>query len=309
MLDLRRVRALRAVAEHGSLSAAAEALSYSRAAISQQVAALERQIGAPVLERHARGVRLTDIGQVLVDHTNAVIARLSEAEAEVEAIADLRAGRVRLGSFTSAAGALLPQVFQLMRERHPGVELSLKSGEPDELVAALRRRDIDCALVFRAADDKRLEDSVDLHPLMEDPLLVALPEGHRLAARRNLRLADLRDEPWIQGSHGYCVDLLRRACWKAGFEPRIVYECDAFDAGLLLVGAGVGIALVPRMALRQLVPGVHWRDVGADTPTRLVSAAVPSGGFTAPGTRVMLEILAETAATYTARTTLRSSAA
>src|SRR5215208_3327795 len=284
MLDIRRLRVLRVVAEHGSLRAAAEAMSYSRAAVSQHVSALEREIGAPVLERHARGVRLTDVGRALVRHTDAIVARLSEAEAEVEAIADLRAGRVRLGSFTSAAAALLPEALKHMRARHPGVELTLLSGEPDQLVMALRRRDIDCAVIFRAADDKRREDGIDLYPLIEDPLLVALPTEHRLAARPRLRLADLRDEPWIQGSRGYCLASLRRACWRAGFEPRIPYECDAFDANLRLVGSGLGIALVPRMVVGEPVPGVAWRDVGADTPPRGVFAAVLSEGFTTPGT-------------------------
>jgi DNA-binding transcriptional LysR family regulator len=309
MLDLRRLRVLRVVAEHGSLRAAAEAMSYSRAAISQQVSALEREVGAPVLERHARGVRLTDVGRMLVSHTDAIVARLSEAEAEVEAIADLRAGRVRLGSFPSAAAALLPEALQLMGARYPGVELTLVSGESDELITALKRRDIDCGVIFHAADDKRREAGIALHPLIEDPLLVALPAEHRLAARGRLRLAELRDERWIQGSHGYCLAILRRACWGAGFEPYIAYECDAFDASLLLVRAGLGVALVPRMVVRDPVPGVAWRDVGADTPSRRVFAAVLSAGFTSPGTKAMLEVLEETAAAYAARTMPLSSAA
>lgn len=309
MLDLRRLRVLRVVAEHGSLRAAAEAMSYSRAAISQHIAALEREVGAPVLERHARGVRLTDVGRVLVAHTDAVVARLSEAEAEVEAIADLRAGRVRLGSFTSAIGALLPEALQLMGTRYPGVELTLVSGESDQLITALRRRDIDCAVIFQAADDRRREAGIDLHPLIEDPLIVALPAEHPLAARLRLRLADLRNERWIQGSHGYCLAPLRRACWRAGFEPYIAYECDAFDATLRLVSAGLGVALVPRMVVRDPVPGVAWRDLGADTPSRRVFAAVLSTGFTTPGTRAMLEILHETVAAYAAGTTPLSPAA
>jgi molybdate transport repressor ModE-like protein len=309
MLDLRRLRVLRAVAEHGSIRAAADALSYSRAAVSQQVAALELEVGARVLERHARGARLTDVGQVLVRHTDAVLARLSEAEAEVDAITDLRAGQVRLGSFTSAAAALLPEALRLMKQRHPGMELSLLSGEPDEVVIALKRRDIDCGLIFRASDDRRRAAGIDYHPLLEDPLLVALPADHRLAGRPRLRLAQLRAEPWIQGSRGYCLDLLRRACWKAGFEPRIAYECDAFDASLRLVGAGLGVALVPRMAVDDLLPGVVLRDVGADTPARMIFAATLSDGFTTPGTRTILEILTETAAGYTARSALGSSAA
>ena len=127
-----------------------------------------------------------------------------------------------------------------------------------------------------------------------------------LPARPRLRLAQLRDEPWIQGSRGDCLNLLRRACWRVGFEPRIAYECDAFDASLRLVGAGAGVALVPRMVVHDPPPNVVLHDVGADTPARLVFAATLSDGSTTPGTRAILEILTETAASYTARTALGS---
>src|ERR671931_1066143 len=131
MLDVKRLRVLREVATHGSFSAAAEALSYTQSAVSQQIAALEREAGTKLVERNARGIRLTDAGEAVVRHTDAVMANLAEAEAELEAIAGLRGGRVRLASFQTAGSAPLPQALAAFRRRHPGVELSMIEAEPD----------------------------------------------------------------------------------------------------------------------------------------------------------------------------------
>src|ERR671922_930945 len=132
MLDVRRMRVLREVAARGSFSAAAEALSYTQSAVSQQIAALEREAGAKLVERNARGIRLTDAGEALVRHTEAVLANLAEAEAELEAIAGLRGGRVRLASFQTAGSALVPQAIAPFRAKYPAVELNLIEAEPDE---------------------------------------------------------------------------------------------------------------------------------------------------------------------------------
>src|SRR5919202_524708 len=138
MLDVRRMRVLREVAVRGSFSAAAEALSFTQSAISQQIAALERETGTTLVQRNARGVRLTEAGEALVRHTEAILARLSEAEAELEAIAGLRGGRLRLGAFESAAATLMPLAIAAFRERHPGVELSLTLCESEDALPLLR---------------------------------------------------------------------------------------------------------------------------------------------------------------------------
>src|ERR687893_1699053 len=130
MLDVRRMRVLREVAARGSFSAAADALAYTQSAVSQQMAALEREAGTRLVERSARGVRLTEAGRALVRHADVILARLADAEAELEAIAGLRGGRVRLVSFPTAAATLMPRAIAMFRERHPGVELSLEPGEP-----------------------------------------------------------------------------------------------------------------------------------------------------------------------------------
>ena len=134
MLDVRRLRVLREVAVRGSFSAAAESLSFTQSAISQQIAALEREAGAVLVQRSARGVRLTEAGEALVRHTDAIMARLAEAEAELEAIAGLRGGRLRMAAFESAGSTLMPLAIAAFRERHPAVELSLSLSEPEDCV-------------------------------------------------------------------------------------------------------------------------------------------------------------------------------
>src|SRR5919198_4999051 len=134
MLDVRRMRVLREVAVRGSFSAAADALSFTQSAVSQQIAALEREAGTVLVERNARGVRLTDAGRALVRHTQAILARLADAEAELEAIAGLRAGRLRLAAFPSAGATIMPEAIARFRERHPGVDLTLEPAEPEEAI-------------------------------------------------------------------------------------------------------------------------------------------------------------------------------
>src|ERR687884_864588 len=148
MLDVRRMRVLREVAQRGSFSAAAEALSFTQSAVSQQIAALEREAGATLVERSARGVRLTEAGEAVVRHTDAILARLAEAEAELEAIAGLRGGRLRSAAFESAGATLMPLAIAAFRERHPAVELSMTLAEPEESVPLLKSGELDLALVF-----------------------------------------------------------------------------------------------------------------------------------------------------------------
>src|SRR6201995_4588196 len=148
MLDVRRMRVLREVAVRGSFSAAAEALSFTQSAVSQQIAALEREAGTVLVQRNARGVRLTEAGEALVRHAEAVLARLGEAEAELEAIAGLRGGRLRLAAFESAAASLMPLAIAAFRARHPAVELSMVMGEPEDTMPLLKAGEIDLALGF-----------------------------------------------------------------------------------------------------------------------------------------------------------------
>jgi molybdate transport repressor ModE-like protein len=221
MLDVRRMRVLREVAQQGSFSAAAEALSFTQSAVSQHVAALERETGTQLVDRGPRGVRLTDAGRALVSHADAIIARIDDAEEELAAIAGLREGRLRLASFQSAGSTLVPRAVAAFRDRHPGVELAMIQAEPGEATERLQSGDIDLALLHDYEPiGSMLDGELELTGLLEDPYDVILPKGHRLAERKSVRLRDLADESWISSTAGGgCPRNHERACQDARIEP------------------------------------------------------------------------------------------
>src|SRR3954452_10809088 len=194
MLDVKRLRVLREVAARGSFSAAAEALAYTQSGVSQQIAALEREAGTRLVERSARGVRLTEAGRALVRHADVILARLADAEAELEAIAGLRGGRLRLVSFPTAGATIMPPAIARFRERHPFVELSLEAAEPAEALDRLRAADCDIAMTIDAPFTTEGDDGVDRVHILDDPMYVVLPEGHLLAHEPHVRLEQLASE-------------------------------------------------------------------------------------------------------------------
>jgi molybdate transport repressor ModE-like protein len=300
MLDVRRMRVLREVAQHGSFSAAAEALSFTQSAVSQQIAALEREAGTILVQRNARGVRLTEAGEALVRHAEAVLARLAEAEAELEAIAGLRGGRLRMASFESAGATLMPLAIALFREHHPVVELSMTLGDPEETEPQLKTGDMDVVIGFgsRIAN----EDGIERHFLLEDPMLLVLPRDHPLAKKRNLRLADLADEAWIGGRPSCeCNRLIYEACSRAGYDPRMAFETDDYAAVQGFVAAGVGVSLIAELGLTSIRDDIVVRDLGRDTPVRQVYAATMGGGYRTPATGAMLDMLKQVAERYETR--------
>jgi molybdate transport repressor ModE-like protein len=303
MLDVRRMRVLREVARHGSFSAAADALSFTQSAVSQQIAALEREAGTTLVERSARGVRLTDAGHAVVRHTDAILGRLAEAEAELEAIAGLRGGRLRMASFESAGATLMPLAIATYKERHPGVELSLSLAEPEESIARLKSGELELALSFDAHGlPESGHDSIERVHLLDDPLYVALAPDHPLARKRNLRLADLASDPWIEGTPSCaCSAMLRRACDRAGFTPHIAFESDDYAAIQGFVAAGVGVALIAELALSTVRDDIVIRSIGRETPIRRIHAAVLAGSYRSPATTAMLDILTDVAGRYRPR--------
>lgn len=304
MLDVRRLRVLREVAAHGSFSAAADALAYTQSAVSQQIATLEREAGTVLVDRSARGVKLTDAGEALVRHADAVLARLADAEAELEAIAGLRGGRLRLMAFPTAGATLAPRAIAEFRERHPGVDLSLVPGEPDDGLAALRSGEVDIALLIESGFETCHDDAIERTPIMEDPMYVLLPAGHPLAERRRMRLEELRDESWIVGSAtSTCPDamILLRGCQSAGFEPRIVFNSDDYLAIQGFVAAGMGVSLIPDLALLAVRDDVVVRALRTRPPVRHILAGTLAGGYCSPAKHAMLEILCEVGREFEAK--------
>src|SRR4051794_12069793 len=299
MLDVRRMRVLREVAVQGSFSAAAEALSFTQSAVSQQIAALEREAGTVLVQRGARGVRLTEAGEALVRHADAILSRLADAEAELEAIAGLKGGRLRMASFESAGATLMPLAIAQFRERHPAIELTMVMGEPDETEPQLKSGELDLVIGFgsRLAED----DGIERQFLIEDPMFLVLPSDHPLAGKRNLRLADLADEAWIGGAPDCeCNRLIHSACTRAGYAPRMAFETDDYAAVQGFVAAGVGVSLIAELGLTTIRDDILVRDLGRDTPVRNIYAAA-AGGYRTPATAAMLEVLADVAAGYESR--------
>jgi DNA-binding transcriptional LysR family regulator len=296
MLDVRRMRVLREVAARGSFSAAAEALSFTQSAVSQHVAALERETGAKLVERGARGVRLTVAGRALVDHTDAILARIAAAEEELAAIAGLRGGRLRLACFQSAGATLVPRAVAVFHGRHPSVELSMVEAEPEEAGALLRSGEIDLALVYdHDSVPGMLEPELELTPLADDRYDVILPRDHRFARRRRLALADLAEELWIASTNNCgCRQITDQVCREAGFEPRVAFEADETLAAQALVAAGVGVTLLPRLALTALHPEVVALAL-SDAPVRRVWAARAASAYRSPASEAMLQILSDVA--------------
>ena len=293
MLDVRRMKVLREVAAHGSFSAAAEALSFTQSAVSQHVAALERETGATLVERGPRGVRLTDAGRTLVSHADAILARLEDAEEELAAIAGLRGGRLRLACFQSAGATVVPRAVAEFHRRHPEVELSMVEAEPEEASERLRAGEIDLALVYDFEPiPGMLDGELELTHLIEDPYDAILPREHRLAERSVLRLADLAGEPWIASTERCgCRQITERACQEAGFEPRVAFEADETLAAQALVAAGVGVTVLPRLALATVHPGVVVRPLRRDSVVRRVWVAQPAKDYRSPASEAMVQIL------------------
>ena len=304
MLDVKQLRVLKAVAEHGSFSAAAEALSYSQPAVSQQIAALEKQANATLVDRGPRGVRLTDAGRALVEHAEVVIARLAAAEAELDAIAGVRGGRVRLSSFPTAGASLLPPAVALFTKRHPEVELTFVEREPEEAVQMLRAAELEVAIVFEyrnlsQPEFDRLYEGIETHHLIDDPMYVALPRDHPAAFKQRMRLEDLADDVWIQNdTTGPCGRLHLAACAGAGFEPNIGYVSDDYNVVQGLIAAGVGVSLLPSLALTNVREDIAIRSLGKRAPCRRIASAVLAGRYRSPATDAMLDILKETAESY-----------
>jgi DNA-binding transcriptional LysR family regulator len=315
MIDVRRMRVLREVAQQGSFSGAGESLGYTQSAVSQQIAALERETGMVLVERNARGVRLTDAGRTLVEHADGILARLAAAEEELEAIAGLRGGRLRLASFPTAGATLVPLAIAEFSRRHPEVELSLIESEPQVAIPQLKSGELDIALVFEYASLTRAQqgldsDDVELTHLLDDPMYMALPPDHPAAKRRKLRLADLRDEAWVQGDcNGLCGLMHIAACEAAGFRPRVGFQSEDYNVVQGLVAAGVAVSLIAELALANVRDDIVIRSLGKEAPVRKVSAATLAGAYRSPAVEAMLEVLQVAAAEYQKRRAPRLAAA
>jgi DNA-binding transcriptional LysR family regulator len=300
-LDVHSLRAMRAVSELGSITAAASAMGYSQPAISQLLKRLEQRLGMPVVERIGRGVRLTEAGRVLSRHALTVTTALDLAAGELAELQGLRAGRVRIAAFPSASATLVPQLLARMAASHPEIAITYLEAEPPEAVSAVRDNRVDVAITFSYPGDRD-----DPHPgsahglrhtaLCTDEMLLVLPAGHPAAMEQQVELASLGDENWIGGCPR-CRGHLLQLCDQSGFVPRISFETDNVAAVLGLVAAGIGVAMLPQMALGSALaaasghPGVEIRPTGA-RDHRTVHVVTAVGGERMPALAAALAQLA-----------------
>jgi DNA-binding transcriptional LysR family regulator len=301
MLNLGRMKVLQEVISRGSFSAAAEALSYTQSAVSQSIARLEAETGAILVIRDRRGVRPTAAGATLVEHADTIFAQVDAAESDLAAVLGVRGGVLRVASFPSAGATLIPQAVATFRSRHPAVSLTLAEGEPEEIAPRLRAGEFDLALLFEFPGVReRAGVGLRAVALLEDHMHVALPAEHVLADKPALTLADLRGEDWVQTSaESPCARHVVRSCLAAGFEPNVTFESDDYETVQGLVAAGVGVALIPRLALTRVHPGIVVRALAPRSPARKVVAATVTGPGVAPAAKTMIRVLSDVARRYT----------
>ncbi|MET9534410.1 MULTISPECIES: LysR family transcriptional regulator [unclassified Streptomyces] len=302
MIDPRRLRILRAVADHRTVTAAAAALYLTPSAVSQQLAALEQETGHALLTRSGRGVRLTAAGEILLTHAHAVLAQLERAEAELAAYAGGASGEVTVAAFATGIAEVLAPAIRTLAGRSPGIRVRVRDSEGDESLTLVLDGEADLALAveYRGApreDDRRLARV----PLYAEPFDAVLPAGDPLGQGPHVTLAELADSEWIGPYPGNpCHDVVLLACERAGFEPRLLHSSDDFRAVVALAGAGAGVALVPRSALRGMeLKDAVVRPVEGPAATRRVFAAVRRGAEDHPLFRPLLDALVAAAAGLT----------
>jgi DNA-binding transcriptional LysR family regulator len=253
-----------------------------------------------LIERDRGGVRPTAAGAALVTHAEGILGRMEAAETELAAIAGGEAGRLRIASFPSAGATLVPQAIAAFSAGHPGVEVILAEGEPEEIAPRLRGGEFDLALLYEFEGvGERLAAGIRRFELLEDPLHLALPTAHPLARRRQVRLEDLREESWVQTSvSGPCARHVVRSCHAAGFEPRVSFESDDYQTVQGLVAAGVGVGLIPQLALSAVRSDIRIRALHPQSPVRKVFAATRRGAPVTPAVATLLDTLREVARSH-----------
>jgi DNA-binding transcriptional LysR family regulator len=297
MIDLRRLRALRAVSDHGTLAAAADALHLTPSAVSQQLAALEKEIGRELLEPAGRTVRLTAAARLLLQHADALFAQLERLEGDLAAQAGEPRGEVRIGGFPTALAGLLAPAARPLRRVAPGVVLRVQEYETPEGVAALVARDIDVVLGMECSAAPRRDDArFHREELLGDVLDAVISTEHPLAGRARIDLAELADEEWIAPPVGWsCDEVFHAGCRSAGFSPNVCHRAGDWQTVFGLVVAGLGISLVPRLAHLHTPPGSVIVPLAGVPPRRHVFVACRAGAEATPAIRAVLDALADVA--------------
>ena len=290
-MDPKRVLTFRAVAHQQSFTRAAEELALSQPSVSHQVAALEQEIGARLLDRGPGGLQLTPAGALLLEHADAIAARFDLAALQLAEIADDERTLLRIGAFPTALAGFVPSAVAQVRAAHPGARVTVEEGGTDELPERVRSGELHLAVDFQDAALPREEfEGTERRELMREPFLVALPPEHRLAGETSVRVGDLADDDWTAA---YTDGLIVRACRAAGFEPRLVSLTRDQLAIRGLITRGLAVTLAPAL-LAEAFSGTALRPIAGKGPERDVYALLPAGGRH-PLAEPMMTALAHTA--------------
>jgi DNA-binding transcriptional LysR family regulator len=301
MLDLRRLRLLRELAARETIGAVAEALSYSPSAVSQQLAQLEKEAGVKLLERAGRNVRLTAAAQTLVVHADALLARLEEAESDLEATAEQLTGTVRVATFQSAGLYLLAPALKRLAAIHPALRVEVSDAEPETTLPSLALGALDLALGDEYPFLPRPPDPrLDVEPLLREQFRIMLPAGHPLArdSAGPVALAALREEPWAVGkADSHYGELAVRACRAmGGYEPDVRHRSNDLMMLLALVANGQAVTLLPDLVGAEREPAVAVRDIAEGELARTVFSAIRRGSSRRPALMALRTALREEAA-------------
>lgn len=296
-MHLGRLATLREVADRGTIAAAAGALHLTPSAVSQQVAALERELGHRLIEPDGRTIRLTPVAAVLVGRADAIFAEVELARAELDAHAAGQKAQVAIAAFATALVALVAPVAGRLRAESPGIELTVAEAEAPEAFDALARHDLDLVVAMEAPGAPSRDDPrIARRELMRDRLDVVLPAGHPLSGAPSLRLADLAGEPWVAPLEGWsCERVVLGACQAGGFTPRVAHRSTDWTAVVALVEAGLGVALVPHLARSAPGSGVVVRPLAGVPPCRHLFVAWRRGAEAAPALQAVIDRLGERA--------------
>ncbi|MFI2426587.1 LysR family transcriptional regulator [Streptomyces sp. NPDC018955] len=258
MLKLEHLRTLDALARHGSVSGAAEELHITTSAVSQQMSKLEREVGQQLLARNGRGVRFTDAGRLLAEHAARILSQVELAQSDLEAQPGQVAGELRVAAFPTAARRLFPVALRDLRERHPALRVRSREQEPEQSIRGVARGDLDLAVVLDWYNKPMpLPDGLVKAPLLDDPVDVALPAGHRFAGRDEVDLADFAEDEWITWGEGeFCHEWLMFTLRSKGIEPVIGHRAAESHTQLGLVAAGLGVCIAPLLGRDPLPDGV-----------------------------------------------------
>lgn len=296
MLEVRRLHLLRELSLRGTIAATAQACSLTPSAVSQQLAALEREVRTPLLIRDGRRLVLTEAARVLAGHTEDILAELETAESAVANLGSDVRGVVRIAAFPTAASALAAGAIARCHAKHPDLRSVLSEAETPDAITAVQSGQVDVALVYEYSLLANTDaPGVESRQLVTEPLLAALPPSGP-PADEQVHLATLAAQSWIAPhSDSALRRAFERACELAGFEPRLDYTSDDYTVILALVQAGLGVALIPRLAIESISADVRLRAVCAPQLTRTVSVVVRRGSRDKPTIAAVLAALQETA--------------